>query len=61
MITKFTCKCGNHDPTKAKEYDGMLGYEAIICLKCGRVHDHEGVHEPETDKENIMYLRKEKR
>ena len=56
MITKFNCKCGNSDPGKAKEYDGALGYEAVICLNCGRYYDQEGGHEAETDKESVLYL-----
>jgi hypothetical protein len=57
MLTKFNCKCGNNDPRKTKEYDGALGYEAVICLKCGRYYDHEGIHEAETDKNNVLYIK----
>ena len=39
MIPKFTCSCGNTNPKKAKEYDGMLGYEAIVCKVCGKYYD----------------------
>jgi hypothetical protein len=39
MIIKFNCKCGNDNPKKAKEYDGALGYEAIICTLCGTYYD----------------------
>lgn len=42
MIIKFTCSCGNTNPRKAKEYNGMLGYEAIICTVCGRYSDNAG-------------------
>ena len=45
MITKFTCTCGNTNPKKAKEYDGLLGYEAIVCKACGRYSDYQGEHE----------------
>ena len=45
MITKIKCSCGNTDPKKAKHYDGMLGYEAIICTDCGKYSDHQGEHE----------------
>jgi len=45
MITSFTCSCGNTDPKKAKVYEGMLGYEAIICTDCGRYYDHTGEHQ----------------
>ena len=47
MITKFTCTCGNTDPSKAKYYDGCLGYEAIVCKCCGKYYDHTGEHEPD--------------
>jgi len=46
MITSFKCPCGNTDPRKAREYHGCLGYEAIICTNCGRLHDHFGISEP---------------
>ena len=29
----------------AKEYDGALGYEALVCKVCGRYYDHTGKHE----------------
>ena len=44
MINEFKCVCGNDDPKKAYYYDGCLGYEAIICKKCGCYYDHEGKH-----------------
>lgn len=44
MLLSFECQCGNCDVTKAKEYDGSLGYEAVICLACGRYSDHTGNH-----------------
>jgi hypothetical protein len=47
MVTKFNCTCGNQDPKKVKEYDGCLGYEALICLDCGKYYDHTGEHEPD--------------
>ena len=58
MLTKFKCQCGNADKKQAKEYHGVLGYEAIICLKCGRYYDQAGAHEPETDKESVLYIKK---
>ena len=45
MITKFTCTCGNTNPKKAKAYDSLMGYEAIICTDCGRYYDHIGEHD----------------
>jgi hypothetical protein len=44
MIISFKCPCGNQDPKQTKEYDGCLGYEAIICTTCGAIHDHTGIH-----------------
>jgi hypothetical protein len=42
-IKSFTClECGNKDPNKTKFYDGVLGYEAIICTECGAFSDHLG-------------------
>lgn len=44
MIVTFTCVCGANKPEDAKYYDGAVGYEAIICKKCGRMYDHAGEH-----------------
>jgi hypothetical protein len=44
MVTQFSCTCGNTDPKKVHEYDGMLGYEALVCTECGRYSDHMGEH-----------------
>jgi hypothetical protein len=57
MLISFKCPCGNTDIKQAKEYDGMLGYDAVICKKCGRIHDENGIHERETDKKSIMYIK----
>lgn len=46
MITSFSCECGNTAPDHAQEYDGALGYEAIVCLDCARYYDHFGTHKP---------------
>lgn len=43
-IIHFNCSCGNTDPTKARAYDGALGYEAIVCTVCGRYSDYNGEH-----------------
>jgi hypothetical protein len=56
MITKFTCSCGNTDPSKAKYYDGCLGYEALICTCCGRYYDHTGEHEPDNWSKNFVNI-----
>lgn len=50
----MNCTCGNTDPSKAKHYDGALGYMAIICTSCGRYSDHEGEHPK--DKFSMQYL-----
>jgi len=42
MITKFNCPCGANKPADGKEYDGCLGYEAVVCRRCGRYWDHSG-------------------
>lgn len=43
MIESFHCiYCGADQPSDAKEYDGMLGYEAIVCHRCGSVSDITG-------------------
>jgi hypothetical protein len=47
MLLSFTCTCGNTDPTEAVEYDGALGYEAVICKQCAAIHDHNGEHAPD--------------
>ena len=44
MIKTFSCPCGNTDPQQAYEYDGSVGYEAIVCRICGSYYDHDGLH-----------------
>ena len=43
MIIKIEkpCFCGNKDKNEFLEYNGSLGYEAIICKKCGAYSDRE--------------------
>jgi hypothetical protein len=60
VIVKFSCSCGNTDPAKTIEYDGALGYEAIICTVCCALHDHEGQH-PADDFSRSLVLRREPR
>lgn len=36
--------CGADKISDYKEYDGMLGYEAIVCKRCGFVYDSAGAH-----------------
>lgn len=55
-ITKFNCQCGNNDPHKATEYDGSLGYEALVCNNCGSFHDHDGIHPADTWSINLVGL-----
>jgi len=50
------CQCGNENPEDFVEYDGALGYEAIICRDCGRYSDLEGMHE--ADEFSRQYLTK---
>lgn len=45
MVVSFDCTCGNCDPKKVYEYDGCLGYEALVCKVCGKVYDQNGEHE----------------
>jgi hypothetical protein len=47
MINSFNCDCGNRNPDECVEYDGCLGYEAIVCTRCGRYFDTEGEHQPD--------------
>jgi hypothetical protein len=44
MIVKFRCHCGADQPSDGKYYHGMLGYEAIVCRRCGGFSDHMGEH-----------------
>lgn len=57
MITQFKCRCGAHKPEDAKEYDGSLGYEAVICRKCGRYWDYEGEYEPDDWSRNYVGIK----
>ena len=61
-IVKFNCSCGNTDTKKAYAYDGGVGYEALICMCCGRYYDHVGTGEHEKDdwSEQFMMLIKTK-
>jgi hypothetical protein len=54
MITKFTCSCGNTDPSKAKYYDGCLGYEALVCKVCGKYYDGNGEHPADDWSKNFV-------
>ena len=42
-ITSYKCPgCGTEDVSHAKEYDGALGYEAVVCTECGGYCDDMG-------------------
>ena len=43
-VVKFFCICGADKPQDCKYYDGAVGYEALICKRCGRMYDHLGEH-----------------
>lgn len=48
MLTSFHCEiCGASGVEHAHEYDGLLGYEAIICRRCGWSCDHNGYQPPD--------------
>ena len=49
MITSFNCICGNKDASKVKEYDGALGYSAIVCKVCGTYYDFDTEGLPRTN------------
>lgn len=61
-IVEFKCKCGNTDTNKAYAYDGAVGYEALVCMCCGRYYDHvgDGEHEKDDWSEQFMMLIKTK-
>jgi hypothetical protein len=48
--------CGADQSSDFKYYDGCLGYDAIICQKCGFIYDASGAHEPDKDEKSIMYV-----
>lgn len=59
MVTQFTClHCGNSDTQKVHQYDGAVGYEALICKECGIYCDSAGWHE--RDEWSNQFLTKEK-
>ena len=60
MVTKFNCHCGNHDPKYVYEYDGCLGYEALVCKICGRYYDQLGLHKSDDWSEQYIIRTKTK-
>lgn len=55
-IVEFKCKCGNKDVKKAFAYDGAMGYEALVCMCCGRYYDHVGSGEHEKDQWSEQFM-----
>jgi hypothetical protein len=49
MVVSFNCTCGNKDKSKVKEYDGALGYEALVCKVCGTYYDFDPNGKPRTN------------
>jgi len=50
MLLAFRCAhCDNTDTSKTREYNGLLGYEAVYYLVCGWFVDHQfpGWHSPD--------------
>ena len=57
MQTTINCPCGNSDQSLFHDYDGFAGYEALICIPCGRFVDSDGWHE--ADNWLRLYMRQE--
>jgi len=51
------CKCGNKNINQFLEYNGLLGYEAIVCKLCARYSDHYGFHEAEEFSKKLVNLK----
>lgn len=49
MVNSFSCTCGNKDTSKVHEYDGALGYEALVCKICGVYYDFDPDGKPRTN------------
>jgi hypothetical protein len=47
VSVKPCINCGADKVEDYQYYDGALGYEALICKRCGFVYDHAGIHPPE--------------
>ena len=57
-LIKFLCECGNTDSRKATEYDGVCGYEAIVCQQCGSYSDHSGTYKADDWSLGLVGLKK---
>jgi hypothetical protein len=42
-----TCEELPHDNQRLAYYDGALGYEALVCRKCGTYFDQSGQQKPD--------------
>jgi hypothetical protein len=50
LISVKPCvNCGASEVSDFREYDGCMGYEAIICKVCGYIYDQNGAHAPEEE------------
>ena len=56
MVITFKCSCGNTDPRKVHIYEGLLGYEALICKVCGRYYTHEDPEPHEADEFSLQFV-----
>lgn len=48
--------CGASTSSDFREYHGVLGCEAIICLKCGMYCDAHGTHKAVDDENSALYV-----
>jgi transcription elongation factor Elf1 len=62
MLLNFECDfCDNKDKSLVYEYDGCLGYEALVCRKCGVYYDYQKTGYYEPDEWSKQFTIKEKR
>lgn len=43
----YTVTCEELPHNDLAYYDGALGYEALVCRKCGTYFDHNGQQKPD--------------
>lgn len=53
-MTKFE-PCLNCGSINMRFYDGLLGYEAVICNDCGTHHTHTGVYDKNGNLTHMPY------
>jgi len=58
MLISARCKCGNDNKNNFFEYEGSLGYEAIICKECCGYFDNDGEHEADEWSKEFVKNRK---